>query len=139
MKGPVLLVEDDNHIRHIYALILNQAGYEVIEAGSVATALMHLDKVGLLAVVLDLRLPNGHGRRVVEELVAKRNDVPVVIMSGTPDEHDLGWPVIETLRKPVQRTPFLSAVNRAAYLSGEGVFKLRETTRRLRDLVITKG
>lgn len=139
MKGSVLLVEDDTHVRHIYAYLLTQHGYTVIEAGSIATARMHLDVVDLAAVVLDLRLPNGHGRRVVDELIAKRNDVPVVIMSGTPEEHEWDWPVIATLRKPVQRTPFLSAVNRAAFLSGEGIGKLRETTRRLKDLEPKKG
>lgn len=134
MKGSVLFVEDDAHIRHIYSLILSEAGYTVIPAGLVKTALMHLDVLDLVAVVLDLRLPNGHGWRVAEELVAKRNDVPIVIMSATPDEYPIQWPLVAALRKPVQRTPFLQAVAKAAYLAGEGVIKLRENVRRLRNL-----
>lgn len=135
MKGTVLLVEDDTHIRHIYAYILVQAGYKVIEAVSVATALMHLDVIDLVAIVLDLRLPNGHGRRVVEELIAKRNDLPAVILSATPDEYEWSWPVVAALQKPARRTPFLKAVALATRFHEEGVAKLRETARRLKDLV----
>lgn len=133
MKGRILFVEDDTHVRAAYSLALTNAGYEVIPAGSIATALMHLDVIDLKAVVLDLRLPNGHGRRVIEELVAKRNDVPVVILSGTPDEHALGWPVVAALQKPTKRDPFLAAVNKATNATAEVVDKLRDSARRLKD------
>lgn len=135
MKGTVLLVEDDAKIRHIYSFLLAQDGYKVIEAWSVATALMHLDARELVAVVLDLWLPNGHGKEIVEALVAKRNDVPVVIMSASPEEYKWDWPVVETLQKPAQRTPFLRAVASANMLHEQGVAKLRETAKRLRNLV----
>lgn len=135
MKGTVLLVEDDANIRHIYAFLLTQAEYKVIEAWSVATALMHLDARELSTVVLDLWLPNGHGREIVEALVAKRNDVPVVILSATPYEYVWEWPVVAALQKPAQRTPFLRAVNDASRLHEQGIAKLRETARKLKNLV----
>lgn len=134
MKGTVLLVEDDEKIRHIYAYILAQAGYKVIEAWSVATALMHIDAREIGVVVLDLWLPNGHGREIVEALVAKRNDIPVVILSAMPNEYEWDWPVVATLQKPAQRTPFLRAVDEAKYYYDQGVAKLRETARRFSNL-----
>lgn len=135
MKGTVLLVEDDEKVRHIYAYFLAQAEYKVIQAWSVATALMHLDARELTTIVLDLWLPNGHGREIVEALAAKRNDVPVVIISATPDEYKWDWPVVGALKKPAQRTPFLRAVADAHRYHEEGVAKLRETALRLRNLV----
>ncbi len=138
MKGTVLLVEDDANIRHIYAYLLIQAEYKVIEAWSVATALMHLDARELTAVVLDLWLPNGHGREIVEAIVAKRNEIPVVILSATPDEYAWDWPVVATLKKPASRTPFLRAVADAHRYHAEGVAKLQETARRLRNLVAVR-
>ncbi len=134
MRGTVLLVEDDAKIRHIYAYFLAQAEYKVIEAWSVATALMHLDARELSAVVLDLWLPNGHGREIVEALVARRNDVPVVILSATPDEYTWDWPVVSALKKPAQRTPFLRAVSDAHYYHREGVTKLREVAQKFQNL-----
>ena len=93
MNGRVLLVEGDDGTRTTFKTLSN-AGYIVIEAESVKTALMHLDVLDLSCVILDLKLPNGHGRRVVEELQSKRNDVPVVVLSGYHGEEEWGFPVV---------------------------------------------
>ncbi len=139
MNGRVLFVEDDERVRLAYTFVLEGKGYEVIQAGSVATALMHLDVVDLKVIILDLRLPNGHGRKVIEALVAKRNDVAIVILSGTPDEHAVGWPVTAALQKPAPRAKFLEAVKDAFLQTFEGVERLRENVRRLKNLEIAGG
>lgn len=99
----VLVVEDDDKQRAIICLILTNAGYKVTEAVSVKTALMHLDLIDLSAVVLDVRLPNGHGRKVVEALIAKRDDVPVVVLTAFPEDAPTGFPVTSVLDKVPQR------------------------------------
>ena len=98
----VLVVEDDERQRAMISMILANAGYKVIEAVSVKTALMHLDVMDLSAVVLDVRLPNGHGRKVVESLIAKRDDVPVVVLTGFPEDAPTGFPVTSVLSKLLQ-------------------------------------
>jgi len=95
----VLVVEDDNRQRAMICLILANAGYKIIEASSVRTALMHLDVIDLTAIVLDVRLPNGHGRKVVEALIEKRDDVPVVVLTGYPKDAPTGFPVTSILDK----------------------------------------
>jgi CheY-like chemotaxis protein len=99
----ILIVEDDDRQRAMIALILSNAGYQVTEAVSVKTALMHLDLMDLSAVVLDLRLPNGHGRKVVESLIAKRDDVPVIVLTAFPDDAPKGFPVTSILDKLPKR------------------------------------
>lgn len=121
-------------MRHIYAYFLAQDGYSVIEAWSVATALMHLDVGNLRAVVLDLWLPNGRGEEVVEAMIAKRNDVGTVILSAAPEEYEVEWPVVERLKKPASHTTFLRAVHHAEYMTSEGIQKLRENVRRLSNM-----
>lgn len=136
MKGRVLLVEDDTHIRGALTIILTNAGYSVIQAGLVSTALMHLDVFDLVAVVLDLRLPNGLGFKIVDELKAKRDDVPVVILSGwIHDKNEfeqhhgpMAWPIVEVLTKPTKRELLLQAVARAANHS-EAIKSLRLSAR----------
>ncbi len=124
----VLLVEDDDRTRAAMGMILSGAGYGIVEAGSVKTALMHLDIIDLSAVVLDLRLPNGHGRKVVEELLAKRNDVPVVIVSGFPQEAPEDSLVVAILGKPFKRDELLAAVMKARETS-DAIKSMRSSTR----------
>ncbi len=126
----VLVVEDDPRQRAMMCLILSNAGYGVVEAVSVKTALMHLDIIDLSAVVLDLRLPNGHGRRVVEELVAKRNDIPVVVLSAFPEDAPTSFPVTSVLEKPFTRDGLLAAVSRARE-AADAIKSLRSTTRKI--------
>lgn len=133
MIGRVLLVEDDRRARMILAMILTNAGYTVIGAGSVATALMHLDVLDLSCVVLDLMLPNGHGRLVVEKLKEKRDDVPVVILSAFHGEDVWDFPVVAVLEKPTKRDVLLSAVSKAA-THANAIRAIRESTRRIKDL-----
>jgi DNA-binding response OmpR family regulator len=133
----ILFVEDDKHVRDIYELLLVQNGFNVTPCGTVAAACMHLDISDLYGVVLDLRLPNGHGLRVVQELVAKRNDVPVVIFSAFHGEHEWTFPIVAALRKPPTRDEFLGAVRLAVSKSTE-IRTIRETTRRLREVTGVK-
>lgn len=131
----VLIVEDDDRTRTMMGSILSAAGYGIVEAVSVKTALMHLDIIDLAAVVLDLRLPNGHGRKVVEELLAKRNDVPVVVVSGFPQEAPEDSLVVAILGKPFKREELLSAVSKARVTS-DAIKSMRNTTRRLNEKIL---
>lgn len=129
----ILFVEDDKHVREIYTIFLLNAGYNVTQCGTVAAACMHLDLSDLYGVILDLNLPNGHGMRVVESLIAKRNDVPVVIFSAFHGEHKWDFPVVAALRKPPTRDEFVGAAQLAVEKSME-IRNIRETTRRLMNV-----
>jgi len=129
----LLLVEDDANIRHALAYVLVGAGYQVIEEGTVAGALKRIGDPELATIVLELRLPNGHGRRVVEELVKTRDDVPVVILSAYPDEGLEQFPVTSVLKKPTKRALLLEAVQKAGK-SFEAIRSLRSSIRKIGDI-----
>lgn len=131
MNGRVLLVEGDDAVRENFRALAD-AGYNIIEAGSIKTALMHLDVLDLSCVVLDLRLPNGHGRRVVEELKAKRDDVPVIILSSFHADEEWDFPVIKALEKPVNTEALVECVEKA-FNQSEAIRSLRESTRRMQN------
>jgi len=128
----VLLVEDHEQTRATYKEWVESAGFVVIEASTKAMALMHLDRLDLSAIVLDLILPNGHGREVVDTLVAKRDDVPVVVVTGFPDPPVFGFPVTCVLRKPFPRGMLLNAVNAAAE-TGRSLRSIQRSTRVLHE------
>ncbi|CAN5724641.1 N/A [soil metagenome] len=82
---PVLLViEDDRAARQMYALMLQQAGYQVLEAHN---GLQAVEKAGDLlpdAIVTDLGLPGIDGYEVCRRLQAdaRTREIPVVAVTG---------------------------------------------------------
>jgi two-component system response regulator RegA len=88
----VLVVDDESLIRWALAESLRAAGYEVIEAGTVAAAdAVAADAHGALdAAVVDLRLPDGSGLDVLETLHASWPGCRSILMTayGTTESHD---------------------------------------------------
>lgn len=84
----ILIVEDDDLLRDAFKLLLEDAGYQVLEAGSARQALdIALDRLPAL-VVLDLGLPDRPGLDVVR---AMRQDpdlreTPVIALTGRVGE-----------------------------------------------------
>mgnify|MGYP000029440537 FL=1 len=85
MKGrTILLVEDDPLLRDAFRLLLEDAGYHVVEAGTAAEALAAAADARPALVVLDLGLPDRPGLEVARELrqSAATAHVPVVALTG---------------------------------------------------------
>jgi PAS domain S-box-containing protein len=104
----VLLVEDEDLVRSVVRRSLERYGYEVIEARSAHEALAlearYRDRIDI--VLSDVVMPGMSGRALAVELSARRPSLPVVFMSGYPDEDDGIVSLPETcgpvLQKPVQ-------------------------------------
>jgi signal transduction histidine kinase/CheY-like chemotaxis protein len=80
----VLIVEDDDGVRAIVAMILGEAGYEVVRASSLSEARIVFRERGysFALVITDMVLADGHGLDFAEELKVSHPDVPVLCMSG---------------------------------------------------------
>jgi DNA-binding NtrC family response regulator len=125
----VLLVEDEDKVRQLFAKWIRSADVGVIEAVSVKTALMHLDVIDLSAIFLDLRLPNGHGREVIKELIMKRDDVPVVVLSAVPEDVPLLFPVVKIMKKPANQGMILAGLEEAFKYS-DAINSIKVSTRK---------
>lgn len=82
--GSILLVEDDPLLRQAFRLLLEDAGYDVREAGTAQQALRAVhDRVPRL-VLLDLGLPDRPGLEVARELMGRPDTrhVRVVALTG---------------------------------------------------------
>lgn len=76
----ILLVDDDDSVRRICALVLHWGGYKVLEADSIPAAIaLFSDEVALL--VTDLRLAR-NGCSLAARLRELRPDLPVLYISG---------------------------------------------------------
>jgi CheY-like chemotaxis protein len=82
--GTVLLVEDDDAVRHVAARILRDTGYTVLETRRPSEAL-NMCAGGKLAVDLlltDIVMPETSGPKLAEQLSALYPGIRVVYMSG---------------------------------------------------------
>lgn len=78
----LLILDDDAAFRTRLARALEQRGFEVTAAGSVAEANDVVGKAPPAFAVLDLRLEDGSGLSVVEALNKSRPDCRVVMLTG---------------------------------------------------------
>ena len=83
-RQTILVVEDDVATRHYYRLVLNLAGFDVLEVGDGYDALAVLETHTPDLVVLDLGLPRISGHVVRDDLAAQAHTrhIPVVIITG---------------------------------------------------------
>jgi two-component system cell cycle sensor histidine kinase/response regulator CckA len=80
----ILLAEDDESVRSLGRLVLQQAGYTVIAASDGTEAVTLFEERGqeVDLVVLDLIMPKMGGREVYEELQKRRPGLAAVFTSG---------------------------------------------------------
>ncbi len=92
----VLVVDDDQAIRHLVARRVEQAGYLVVTAETGEQAMETLGRQSVDAVVLDVMMPGIDGFEVLRRVREKHTLValPVIILSA----RDKGPDVIEALR-----------------------------------------
>ncbi len=90
-RGTILVVDDEEHIRHLMQTVLERAGYNVLEAedGVAGLAQFHKNAEAVSAVILDLKMPHMDGYEVMRELHMRRPDLPVIIFTGY-DESEAG-------------------------------------------------
>jgi len=82
--APILLVEDDALLRQAFAILLEDAGYRVVEAGSAAEALAVANRETPAVVVLDIGLPDRSGLEVARELRERSETtaIPIIALTG---------------------------------------------------------
>jgi CheY-like chemotaxis protein len=100
----ILVVDDDADVREGLCDLLVEEGFSVASAANGADALDHLRQPCLPdVVVLDLRMPKMDGYEFLKcrQADEKLRDVPVIVVSATPDVHGFEFPVWATLVKPL--------------------------------------
>jgi two-component system cell cycle sensor histidine kinase/response regulator CckA len=112
----VMVVEDEAALRAGIRRMLQEDGYNVVEAENGATALQLLEGPAsetIDLVLTDLRMPVMDGRQLASALARRRPSLPVVFMSGfTAQLMDLRLvsPNLAFLAKPIRNADLLAAV-----------------------------
>ena len=86
-SAPILVVDDDPHIREVVRFALAREGFAVAEAGDGAEALRAFDAARPRLVILDVLMPELDGTEVCRTL-RRRSAVPIVFLTSKDDEVD---------------------------------------------------
>jgi CheY-like chemotaxis protein len=83
-RKTVLLVEDEGLIRQLLAFAFEDAGFDVLDAGSADEAVQMLETAQeVAAIITDVRMPGRlDGLGLVRWLATARPSLPIVITSG---------------------------------------------------------
>ena len=115
-RQKILIVEDNADLRRLYAITLNQHGFEVKLAANGAEALDRIEGERPDVILLDLVMPVMDGWEVIAKAnPPERTDyIPVIILTGYATEPDrplhpciIGW-----LAKPAVMEEVLAAIDR---------------------------
>jgi two-component system, cell cycle response regulator CpdR len=112
MKKHVLVVDDDVAVGQAMKRVLETAGYEVGLAQDGDEATVHFLPGQTDLLLLDLNLPSQSGWDVFERLTTRYPLVPVIIITGMPNQHStaVAAGVSAIMEKPIEATALLKTV-----------------------------
>lgn len=81
----ILVVDNEEDIRNLFALVLEQAGYTTITAPSGDTALSVLTTTPIDLLLTDYEMPEMRGDQLIAVIHAQRLSVKTILASGHPN------------------------------------------------------
>jgi len=102
----ILLVEDEDPVREVTALLLESLGYQVLQVSSAeeALSLVRTDKVKVDLLLTDVIMTGMSGRELADAFRASDPDIKVLFQSGHTDDvivrHGILNSEVAFLRKP---------------------------------------
>ena len=78
----ILIVDDEEHIRSLYTLELEDEGYEVLALESGKGLAEHIERFRPDVVVLDIKMVDVSGLDVLQEIRNRFYDLPVILCSA---------------------------------------------------------
>jgi CheY-like chemotaxis protein len=87
----ILLVEDNDDARELFAMTLRHAGYDVAEARDGREAIMRVGGIRPMVVVTDVAMPELDGVTLAKLLASnpETSDIPVIAITGQKEQIDV--------------------------------------------------
>jgi CheY-like chemotaxis protein len=112
-KQKVLIVEDNSDVRRLYAIGLNQRGFQVKLAANGAEAVDRIASERPDVILLDWVMPIMDGSEMLDKLASDgAAEVPIIVISGhqPPEEQPLDRRIRRWLTKPVTIEELVSEI-----------------------------
>jgi CheY-like chemotaxis protein len=116
MGANLLLVDDNDDVREITALLLRDSGYNVIEVSSGNAALASLDADPAIdLLIVDFAMPGMSGIELLEQARTKRPGIGAVFITGYVDQTWLKGKFADEIvvKKPFTMDELAPAVRKA--------------------------
>jgi len=78
----ILIVDDEQSMREVLAILLKKEGFEVLTAGSRAEAAAALARCPVDMILTDVRLPDGDGIEILRHVKSAAPETVVIVMTG---------------------------------------------------------
>ncbi len=116
-KANILVVDDQDSIRHFVSRTLEDAGYSVVTTGSVREGREAFERTLPDVAVLDLKLPDGTGIELLREIKRVQPEVSVILMTAFGELETaveaMSAGAFWFVKKPFQNEELLALVERA--------------------------
>ena len=110
-KGVILVIDDDEAIRHLVQSVLEDEGHSVLGVAEINTALEAVETVDVRLILLDLILQGESGADFLDQYARKaRSHAPVVLLSGWDVPTELPAGVAGHIVKPFDLDDLLRVV-----------------------------
>ncbi len=130
----VLVIDDEKNIRRTLRMVLDAEGFVTTEASTAEEAISLMIESDIDLAILDLRLPGMNGLDAILELRRKREQFPIIVISGHGTIADAVQAVqrgaVDFIEKPLDRDRILVSVRNALRAS-----KLEREVQELRQSV----
>ncbi|MGO9569904.1 MAG: response regulator [Desulfomonilaceae bacterium] len=115
MGSSVLIVDDNASLAYFTAYSLNQEveGLKVVTAGSCKEALVLADEHHPSVLIVDLKLPDGNGLELIDDLKSRLPSVISILITATPLPEDLSRDLFGMLTKPYDPEALIDLVRQA--------------------------
>jgi CheY-like chemotaxis protein len=114
VRGPILVVDDDDDLRMMTVLVLRDHGFDVADAANGVEALDFVARRRPSLVLLDLMMPEMNGLEVMTRLQENPalRDLPIVLMTAWSDQTGRVPSSVQVIGKPVEAGELRRAIEK---------------------------
>jgi DNA-binding response OmpR family regulator len=116
VKYTILVVDDEESIRHLVVSYLSKLGHSCLTAVDGVDTLDKIKENKIDAVITDIKLPNMDGMTLIGEISRQYPGLPVMVMTAFDEEYSEGTVISvgarEFLKKPFTLDEFAVRLNK---------------------------
>ena len=89
----ILIAEDEENLRTLYAEDLRDEGYQVVLAQNGKEATEAIERIPIDLIILDIVMPVMDGMEALGRIIGRHKDIPIILYSSYPHYKDdfMSW------------------------------------------------